>query len=55
MSRVDKPPRRPDSAWAAFSRAFAAWHLVHLSLTWALFAAAAVHVAAALYYATLAP
>lgn len=34
-------------------RALAAWHLVHLPLTWALFAAAFVHVAAALYYATL--
>jgi hypothetical protein len=34
-------------------RAFALWHLVHLPLTWALFAAAAIHVAAALYFATL--
>jgi cytochrome b561 len=34
-------------------RALATWHLVHLPLTWALFAAAFVHVAAALYYATL--
>ena len=34
-------------------RALATWHLIHLPLTWALFAAAFVHVAAALYYATL--
>ena len=38
---------------AARRRALATWHLVHLPLTWALFAAAMVHVVAALYYATL--
>ena len=31
----------------------ATWHTVHVPLTWALFAAAFVHVVAALYYATL--
>jgi hypothetical protein len=34
-------------------RVLAAWHTVHLPLTWALFAAALVHVIAELYYATL--
>ena len=34
-------------------RALATWHMVHVPLTWALFAAAFVHVVAALYYATL--
>ncbi len=44
-------PRAPEAA--ARRRAFAGWHLVHLPLTWALFAAAIVHVVAALFYATL--
>ena len=44
-------PRAPEAA--ARRRALATWHLVHLPLTWALFAAAIVHVVAALYYATL--
>lgn len=44
-------PRSPQAA--ARRRAFATWHLIHLPLTWALFAAAIVHVVAALYYATL--
>ena len=44
-------PRSPVAG--ARRRAFATWHLVHLPLTWALFAAAIVHVVAALYYATL--
>jgi cytochrome b561 len=44
-------PRSPEAA--ARRRAFAVWHLVHLPLTWALFAAAMIHVIAALYYATL--
>ena len=48
-------PRAPGAAAGAGRRAFAVWHLVHLPLTWALFAAATVHVVAALYYATLAP
>jgi hypothetical protein len=49
--------RIPRGAGAAPAgrRAFAVWHIVHLPLTWALFAAATVHVVAALYYATLAP
>jgi len=34
-------------------RALATWHLIHLPLTWALFAAAFVHVVAALSFATL--
>jgi hypothetical protein len=46
--------RVPRSAEAtARRRVFATWHLVHLPLTWALFAAAIVHMVAALYYATL--
>jgi len=44
-------PRSPETM--PRRRAFALWHLVHLPLTWALFAAATVHVVAALYYATL--
>ncbi|HEX5643829.1 MAG TPA: hypothetical protein VFZ86_16070 [Thermoleophilia bacterium] len=44
-------PRAPEAA--ARRRALATWHLVHLPLTWALFAAAIIHVIAALYYATL--
>lgn len=34
-------------------KALATWHSVHIPLTWALFAAAFIHVVAALYYATL--
>jgi hypothetical protein len=34
-------------------RALATWHTMHIPLTWALFAAAFIHVVAALYYATL--
>jgi cytochrome b561 len=34
-------------------RALALWHTLHVPLAWALFAAAFVHVVAALYYATL--
>jgi hypothetical protein len=34
-------------------RALATWHTLHVPLAWALFAAAFVHVVAALYYATL--
>jgi len=34
-------------------RALAVWHTLHVPLAWALFAAALVHVVAALYYATL--
>jgi len=54
-------PRTIDGAEAAAGdpgaakkrKAAATWHIVHLPLTWALFAAAFVHVVAALYYATL--
>jgi cytochrome b561 len=47
-------PRTPGDAAAASKRkAAATWHIVHLPLTWALFAAAFIHVVAALYYATL--
>ena len=49
--RAGAAPRREKVA--ARRRALATWHLVHLPLTWALFAAAIVHVVAALYYATL--
>ncbi len=38
---------------AARRRVLAVWHIVHVPLTWALFAAAFVHVVAALCYATL--
>lgn len=49
-------PRAPSTEAAARRRrTLAAWHLVHLPLTWALLAAATVHVIAALYYATLGP
>ena len=34
-------------------RALAAWRTFHVPLTWVLFAAAFIHVVAALYYATL--
>jgi hypothetical protein len=44
-------PRSPEARTRR--RAFATWHLIHLPLTWALFAAAVVHIIAALYYATL--
>jgi hypothetical protein len=44
-------PRSPKAG--ARRRAFATWHLIHVPLTWALFAAAIVHMVAALYYATL--
>jgi len=44
--------RRRDKL-AARRRAAATWHIVHVPLTWALFAAAFVHIVAALYYATL--
>lgn len=37
----------------ASRKALSTWHMVHVPLTWALFAAALVHAAAALYYATL--
>ncbi len=48
--------RAPGGAGAARRRrVLAAWHLVHLPLTWALFAAAIVHMIAALSFATLAP
>ena len=46
------PERRRDKL-AARRRAAATWHIVHVPLTWALFAAAFVHIVAALYYATL--
>ena len=46
------PDRRREKL-AARRRAAATWHIVHVPLTWALFAAAFVHIVAALYYATL--
>lgn len=46
--------RERSSAELATKRAaLATWHSFHVPLTWALFAAAFVHVVAALYYATL--
>jgi hypothetical protein len=44
---------RPSRGLAGRRKALATWHAVHVALTWALFAAALVHVVAALYYATL--
>lgn len=38
---------------AAQRGALAAWHSIHVPLTWALFVTALVHIVAALYYATL--
>lgn len=49
-TRVPRSPRA-----GARRSTFAAWYFIHLPLTWALFAAAIMHVVAALYYATLAP
>lgn len=46
-------PRTESGGTPARRKALATWHLVHLPLTWALFAAAFVHIVAALYYATL--
>ena len=46
----------PDESFGRFlkrRKALAAWHTFHVPLTWALFAAAFLHVVAALYYATL--
>jgi hypothetical protein len=43
----------PAGASGAGRKALATWHVIHLPLTWALFAAAFIHVVAALYYATL--
>lgn len=46
------PEGRPDPL-SARRRALATWYAFHVPLTWVLFTTAAVHVAAALYYATL--
>lgn len=45
--------RDEDDRIARRRRALATWHTIHVPLTWALFAAAFVHVVVALYYATL--
>lgn len=50
-SRQDLARRR--ARLAGRRRALAVWHTLHVPLAWALFAAAFVHVVAALYYATL--
>ena len=47
------PRTAGDPGTATKRKALATWHIVHLPLTWALFAAALVHVIAELYYATL--
>jgi len=47
------PRTAGDTRAATKRKALATWHIVHLPLTWALFAAALVHVIAELYYATL--
>jgi len=47
------PRTAGDGGVATKRRVLATWHTVHLPLTWALFAAAFVHVVAELYYATL--
>lgn len=46
-------PERRRQELASRRRALATWHTVHVPLTWALFAAAFIHVVAALFYATL--
>jgi hypothetical protein len=46
-------PERRRAELASRRRALATWHTIHVPLTWALFAAAFIHVVAALYYATL--
>jgi hypothetical protein len=45
--------RRQAGALAAARRLLAVWHAVHIPIGMALFAAAFVHVVAAIYYATL--
>ena len=57
---VERPGRRRASELARRRdrlirrrKAFATWHTLHVPLTWALFAAAFIHIVAALYYATL--
>jgi hypothetical protein len=52
---ASKPPAADDRVrrLEARRRALATWYSVHVPLTWALFVAAAVHMAGALYYATL--
>jgi hypothetical protein len=45
--------QRSRDGLAGRRKALATWHAAHVALTWALFAAAFVHVVAALYYATL--
>jgi hypothetical protein len=46
-------PDRRRAELASRRRALATWHTIHIPLTWALFAAAFIHVVAALFYATL--
>jgi cytochrome b561 len=60
LPRTLQPDATPDTATthaadslAARRQALASWHAVHVPLTWALFAAASLHAAAALYFATL--
>ena len=48
-SAASPNPVRPTTPRSALGT----WHAVHVPLTWVLFAAAFVHVVAALYYATL--
>ena len=45
--------KRQEVTLARARRAMAVWHAVHIPLGLALFTAAFVHAAAALYYATL--
>jgi hypothetical protein len=46
-------PERRRRELASRRRTLATWHTIHIPLTWALFAAAFIHVVAALFYATL--
>jgi hypothetical protein len=46
-------PGQASERLATRRRAFATWHMLHVPIAWALFAAAFLHIVAALYYATL--
>jgi hypothetical protein len=49
----DGPEKEGADGLAARRGALAAWHSFHVPLTWALFVTALVHMAGAVYYATL--
>lgn len=53
LLRRQRMLRRQVSSLAVARRALATWHTVHIPLGMVLFSAAAVHIGAAIYYATL--